>query len=440
MRRSAGLHGFASLAALALISGCAGAPPPPPPNDPLPRDLRPFLIDPVDPTDQRPEAGEVHRLYLRLTESGDVTGVERAAGALLGRSPELAPARVLLAQARLVAGDYRGAADAARESGEPGGLSARLVEARALEGLGDLPAALALYRAQLSATEAAAARAAAIEPRVIEILEHRIEDALGRGQIDLAQRELDGLEKLRPKAEATLRLGLRVASAQGDLPQELALVRSLVAAVPGDRELVLRRGQLEVAVGDARAGIELLQKLADATPSDGRLAEELRRAKFRWRVINAPEPVRRAAERPQVTRADLAVLLYWLVPQVRTARGGSGRIASDILEHPAQEAIIRVVNLGLLGLDETLHRFDPDRPARRSELLRALLRLLAEADPAGCAGAASAGGDPSREALCGTAVACGLTPGPSDCLPSAPLSGAEALEVLRLALAVLERS
>ncbi len=275
----------------------------------------------------------------------------------------------------------------------------------------------------------------------MELLTQRIGEALEGDRLEAAERDLELLAALRPHAETTLRFERRVAAARGDAPRELTLVRSLVAAVPGDADLALRRAQLEVEVGDARVGLELLRSLAAASPEDGRLADELRRATFRWRVANAPEPVRHSATRPQATRADLAVMLYWLVPQVRTARAGSARIASDVLDHPAQEAIVRVVNLGLLGVDESLHRFEPDRAAQRADLYRALLRLLVASDPDGCARPQDAVvGEARRDALCRSAVACGLTPSAVECLPSAPLSGAEALEALRRALEILERS
>ena len=246
MRRAAGQLRIASRIVLALLTGCTSAPPAPAPRDPLPKDIRPFLIDPADPADPRAEVAEVHRIFLQLTSTGDGASVERAAMALLSRSADLAPAEVLVAQARLVAGDATGAVEAARRSGAPGGLPARLVEARALEALGDLPAAVSSYRALAGESEVAAARAAALEPRAAEILRKRIEEALARGQVEVAERELVRLEQLRPRDEGTLRLGLRVAAARGDRVRELAFARSLLPATPGDRELALRRAQLEM--------------------------------------------------------------------------------------------------------------------------------------------------------------------------------------------------
>lgn len=437
MPRRAGLRFLPILALLAALHGCASAPPPVVARAAIAPDLAPFLADPTDSADLGPVATAVRRLHAHLAATGDAAAVLSGARALVAEHPETPSPRVLLAQALLVAGDARGAVAAVRAAGDAAGPVGALVEGRALESLGELPEALARYRAAPSAL--ATQRAAAIEPRAVDILTRRIEDALERVQPVAAERALAQLEAVRPHAEATLRLARRVAAAAGDAHRELALLRSLTAALPGEVELQLRRAQLEMEIGDARVGLDLYQELAGARPGDARLAEELRRAKFRWRVANSPEPVRRAAASPQATRADLAVMLYWLVPQVRTARAGAPRIASDILEHPAQEAIVRVVNLGLLGVDETLHRFEPDRPARRSDLHRALVRLLAAADPAGCAGERGAAeGEGQREAICRSAVACGLAPSEAECLPTAPLSGAEALEAVRRAVEILE--
>jgi hypothetical protein len=48
------------------------------------------------------------------------------------------------------------------------------------------------------------------------------------------------------------------------------------------------------------------------------------------------------------------------VPQIRTARPGAAQIASDIVDHPSRDEIARVANLGLMSIDETLHRFSPN--------------------------------------------------------------------------------
>src|SRR4029079_18610301 len=106
-------------------------------------------------------------------------------------------------------------------------------------------------------------------------------------------------------------------------------------------------------------------------------AEKLGWAKYRFRLQLLPANVRTIAERPQLTRASFAALLYWLSPDVRYGRGGSVRIATDILETEHRDEIMRVLNLGLFDVDETLHRYYPDNAITLGDALSALLRLLA---------------------------------------------------------------
>jgi hypothetical protein len=131
---------------------------------------------------------------------------------------------------------------------------------------------------------------------------------------------------------------------------------------------------------------------------------------------------------PELDRGGFAVLVYWLVPQVRYGRGGTARIASDILDDPRREEIARVINLGLLDVDPTVHRFYPNTPLRRSRGLRALARQLGSSGAECAAGVAA---DPGPEESCSVAVRCGLVAAAAECAATDGLSGSEALEMLR---------
>jgi hypothetical protein len=146
------------------------------------------------------------------------------------------------------------------------------------------------------------------------------------------------------------------------------------------------------------------------------------------------------AARTELNRADLAVLLYWLIPSVRYARPAVGRIATDILDHPHQEEIVRVVNLGLLDVDSTLHRFSPGSPARRGTAVRSLILVLARSgETVSCLGGAGKG-YPSTSAACDAATSCGLFAPEDGCRPSSSLSGGEAVELIRRTLKLLGSS
>jgi tetratricopeptide (TPR) repeat protein len=402
-----------------LLSGCSAAPP----VEAVPtldRELAAFLLDP-SPLAAAPVAGEVARVHRGVLAGADPRAAVREADAIASRAPEDAGARLLLAQMRLAGGEA--AAALAELARIPQSFGRRpevaLTAGRAAEQVGDLVAAVSWYR--LAGGNLAGERVRALEPRALEILHARGTDQIARGWLDDAEQTLALLEQWRAADPESLELSRAIAVARADPRRELAALRALAPARPEELDLQLRRGALEVEIGDARIGLELLSALAAKRPNDPHVADELERAKLVFRLANAPEAVRSAAGRAQLSRGDLALLLFWLVPDVRSARGGAPRIASDILDHPAREEIMRVVNIGLLPVDEARHLFEPQRAVRRAEALRAFLLNPAGGGWRPCANRAA--GD-----ACAAAQACGLLVETGECLPSAPLSGREAVD------------
>jgi hypothetical protein len=225
-----------------------------------------------------------------------------------------------------------------------------------------------------------------------------------------------------------------VAAARGDEVGELEAVARLAERFPEREDLAERRGALELEVGDPGAGVEIFQALVEAHPEDRALAERLEAAKFRWRLSLLPERVSRLVQQPELSRGGFAVLLFWLVPEIRYGRPAGARIATDILDHPQREEIARVANLGLMAVDPTLHRFAPEAPVTRLAALEAVLAVL-RARPGGASGCAHPGtSDPGLPAACAAAVRCRLIADPGDCLPNARLSGREAIEWVRRVL------
>jgi hypothetical protein len=184
-------------------------------------------------------------------------------------------------------------------------------------------------------------------------------------------------------------------------------------------------------VGDPSAGLQIVQELAARHPKDPRMADRLEAAKFRWRLSQLPRSVQEVAAKFELNKADLAVLLYWLVPDVRNSRPTAGRIATDVLDHPHQEEMVRVVNLGLMEVDPTLHRFFPGSPVRRSAGLRSLNEMLARfGRSVPCLKDAPSG-------TCERSARCRLLLPDEECQPGAALSGSDAVELIRRSLKLL---
>jgi hypothetical protein len=446
LRPEARRHAGASLLAVLLAAGvaCKSAPPPQPPaREPVGRAPQPlvleqadrsYLIDPLEGYARQVDPDSRDRLrnvWRDLLEVGDTTGAVRVGSEMLEEDPEFLPAHVLIAQVEFADGEDRRVVERLLPVGDalPTYTASQLLIGRAAERLGDVPLAYAAFRA-IARNPLAFKRAGELHPRALEIVSNRLEEALRTGDTAGAETQLGFLRSWAPSETLTFEANRKVAQALGDRMAELAAVKELVSRRPGERSLLERRAELELEVGDPSAGLKIVQDLAARNPKDPAMAEKLESAKFRWRLSQLPGDVQGIAAKPELNKADLAVLLYWLLPDVRNSRPTAGRIATDVLDNAHREEIVRVVNLGLMEVDPTLHRFSPGAPVRRGYALRVVLRALARSGKGACSG--SAGSD-----TCGASVACGLLPSEDTCQASAPLSGSEGVEILRRGLKLL---
>ncbi len=450
--RSAFRLAAVSLLSAALLTACSSAPPPPPREPvatpgPAPEPLaleqsdRAYLINPLEgyPQEADPERWRrIETAYEDLLEASAVEEARETAAELIEEDPGFYPAQVLAAQAEFAGGDYRTVVGRLLPVGDalPSYTASQLLLGRAAERHGDLPLAYAAYRAAAPRSQLAFQRTGEMHPRALEIVSNRLEEALRLERVDEAEQHLQLLRSWAPSELTTLEAARSVAMARGDRAAELAAVKDLSARRPDDRRLRERRAELELAVGDPSAGLQIIQDLAKQNPDDPAMAEKLDAAKFRWRLSLLPKAVQEVAAKPELAKADLAVLLYWLVPDVRYGRTSVGRIATDVLDHPRQEEIVRVVNLGLMDVDSTLHRFSPSARVSRGSALRTLARMLSRfASDASCV--AGAGRDPSQGGACDLASRCGMVPAGEECRTGSSLSGAEAVELIRRSLKVL---
>lgn len=431
-----------------LATACASTPPPsgPAPKGPEVRALdlapeeRAFLVEPVagfsGPISQE-RHDEILAAHKRLMQEGDLAGAENLASGLLAAEPDFMPARVLAAQVDFARGDL--AKVLARLSpatpGAPGGCApeytaCQLLIGRAAERSGEISRAYGAYRAVAARSPTAFGRTGALHAQALSSTRKRVDEELGLGEVDAAKGQLRLLEQWAPSEIATFEAAAAVAHAAREPQAELAAMRKLTERKPDDRSLLERRADLEMDVGEPSAGLEIVKQLSDRFPRDASLAARLEATKFRWRLSALPPDVRVIARAESLSRGELAVLFYWLIPNVRYARPTAGRIAADVLDQARQEEIVRVLNLGLMDVDGDLHRFFPGSPARRTAVLSALVRSLTRFGR-GLRCLEEDGG------TCAVAARCGLLPSVDECRPREPVSGTEAVEMIRLTLKAL---
>lgn len=409
----------------AAVGACATAPGPEPTPRRIDRDLARFLPDPSPLAASSAEADLVRELHGRLLAGGDPATLRLEAkrpGAPAGPAT-----RLLAAEADLVAGLPERALDelAALPPAASRAVQSRVVAGRAEEMRGDVVAAVLHYQAAAGSSSVAAAKVRELELEALATLESRIDEELSAGRLEHARDDLLTLEEWRPGEPSTLRRVARYGALAGDADRELAARRALAAGGEESFADQLRRGSLEVQFGDAAGGLALLESLAATHPDDASAQAAWRAARFRFRLVNSPEAVRVAASATELTRADFARLLYWLVSEVRAARSFTPRIATDVLDHPARDEIVRVVNLGLMTLEPSLRQFEPSRPVTRLEAFRALLQIAE-------VGSGDAGRRLDRTSdLCARAAEAGWASEAAECLPAAPVSGREATSWIR---------
>ncbi len=375
-----------------------------------------------------------------LLGGDDLTRLRAEIVAELARDPDFVPASVLEAQTRFVERQYQSVLDSLEpiRQASPGYVAAEVTYGRAAERVGRTLVAFEAYWSVKQDAAAAAQRVEAMLDTVIERLGRQVDEQLAEGLVAEAEETVAKMDLYAPEDVRTLQAAQGLAAASGDLTALLARLRTATDEPGADPELVRRRVELELQVGDPAAAVRLAEGLTAADPADPGLAELLRRAQFTWRLNVLPPEVRRLARVGELSRADFAVLVYWLFPSVRYGRSAEGRIATDIIDHPERERIVRVINLGLLEVD-SVHRFEPDRAITAGDAQRALLRLL-EGSETGATCLGSSGRLAPSADLCAAAQSCGLAGVEEECDPAAGLSGAQALELIRRTLAGIDQA
>ncbi|MEP7012818.1 MAG: hypothetical protein ABJC13_21040 [Acidobacteriota bacterium] len=434
-----------------LVTACASAPPPkgPEPKRPEVRTLdlaaeeRAFLVEPTAgfagplATERHDEILAAHEA---LMQKGDLAEAESVSARLLAAEPNLPPAQVLAAQVEFARDDL--AAVLRRLSPPspvaPGACAAdytacQLLIGRAAERSGKISLAYGAYRSVAARSPTAFSRTGALHAQALSATRQRVVEELTLGEVDIAKAQLRLLEQWAPSEIATYEAAAAVAHAAAEPQAELQAMRKLTERKPDDRSLLERRADLEMEFGEPSAGLEIVKALSERFPRDPALAARLDVTKFRWRLAALPPDVRAMSHEASLTRGELAVLFYWLIPNVRYSKPSAGRIAADVLDQARQDEIVRVLNLGLMDVDGDLHRFFPTSPARRTAALGALIRALGRFGR-GLTCVEMAGG------TCAVAARCGLLASVDECRPREPLSGAEAVEMIRLGLKALGAS
>lgn len=410
------------LAAALLAVACATPSPLPPVVTPTGDDR--YLADPrIGSPDPIPAAAEQRfEAAWRYILAGNETEARRALADVRKRAPGLAAADLAEVALDLRAGrlDEARRRVATIRQQHPGYTAARAYEAEVAFREANRRAAYDLYRdlaAQPDAPLVARERAAALEEQMFAEL---VSSASAAQDAEATQflREALALrpDAVEPRVELARRL---IAQKQWDeARRELDPLLDLVADRPDVQELL---AEIEAGRGRYQDAIVRYDRLARRT-RDPRHQTRLEEIKREWSFANMPRHYRDAIGTDAITRADLAILLYWTVPPVRFAQNlATPPIATDV-EVDGREEIIRAIALGLFDVDPVTRRVNPGRLVPASRFSTHLARVLA------LRGAPCARGVATENVL----EACGIPDPLATRAADAPITGAEAQRAFEL--------
>ncbi|HEX7190513.1 MAG TPA: tetratricopeptide repeat protein, partial [Thermoanaerobaculia bacterium] len=352
---------LAALVAAALR--CATAPPPsgaPPSLEARGEDR--YLIDPRIGFDN-PAPAKVETRFesaWRAFQAGDNAGARMVFDQIRKAHPDYLPAILGIAAIDIRDGHFDRATIAVEraQSKVTSYTAAEVYAAEIAARQGQLKRAFDLYSqlaTQITVPDIAKDRYADIRERYFEELSANASAATG------------------PDANRLLREALAINPAARDL--RMQLVRNLLTLKNWDEasttldplvnteadksDVQEALAEIEIGRGQYEQAIQRYERLAKRE-REPRYAKRLNELKQRWTEENMPTQFRKAIESEAVTRADLAVLLYWKLASVRFAQNvGTPPIAIDVENATGREEIVRAIALGILQVDPVTRRVSP---------------------------------------------------------------------------------
>ena len=402
--------------AIFLFASCTQTAPPPPAVTPQGEDR--YLIDPRTGSPAAdPQVDRQFEVAWRFALAGNETEARRLLDEIRKKSPAYAPASLAEAALDIRAGRF----DAARALLKKfDTTAARVYEAEIALRENDARRALDLYRpiaAQPNAPQTAAERVAQLENTLYEQLLASAQSAPDAESISLLREALT----FKPTAVEPRILLARKLVGQRNFDEARRELEPLLSGVEVDRaEVQELLAEIDVGRGRYQDAIVRYDRLARRT-KEPRYEQRLDEIKAEWSMANMPSQYRQALESTAITRADLAVLLYWTVPSIRFARNlGTPPIAVDIEDVAGRDEMIRAIAIGLFDVDPVTRRVSPFRTITAERLSRHLTRVLQ------LRGAACARGVPAENVLHACGVDDPFTTWPVD----APVTGRDAQRLL----------
>ncbi len=409
---------LALTASALLLTSCAGTTPPavsPQGQDRYLTDPRVGFSSTATP-DLETRLETAWRLFLR----GEYAQTRRQLADIRSRAPEYTPAALLEAMVDLREGNINTAQAAVNRIRErnPQYTAAQVVAGEIALAENDTRGALAIYRViaqRPDAPNTAAERVATLEKTLTDELMAAAQSASDADAIRLLA-EVLSINQASDDARMLL-VGKLIKERQFE--EARRYLDPLLSSASDRSNVQEALAEIDAGRGRYQEAIVRYERLA-RRDSNPRYQQRLEQIKEQWSLANMPPQFQTALESEAITRADLAILLYWKVSSVHFAQNlGAPPIAIDI-DVPGREEIIRAIAVGLYEVDPVTRRVFPQRLIPAAALARQAARILS------LRGASCARGIPLDRVL----AACATTDPLATSGPDTPMTGRQTARLL----------
>ena len=348
----------------------------PSPRAPIPPG-QDYVAPPFRTQGIRAEEGRQLESAWRAVLAGRSREAETSYRKVLGLHPGLIAAETGLAYARLRGGQYRDSREAFASvlARRPDDFAALVGAASVALCLGDSEDALRLYRsAQVARPQDPVVRRRLPEVK-LQVTERRVSGAraaLASGNSDKAADEYRAALDAAPELSA-LRLELAdLLVTRGDAAGAAAV---LAKDPVGDRQVLLRLGELLSEQKDYAGAIEAYRRILSHDPKDTEAQQRALEARGALELSAMPEEFQRIPAAQRINRADLAALVSSRVSALGRAQGTEPEVAVDIAGSWARDHILKALSFDIMPVYPN-HTFQPGAVVRRGDLARAVARVL----------------------------------------------------------------
>jgi len=373
----------------------------------------------------------------KLVLAGDFAEARRRLDDVIARAPNFLPAR--LAEAAIdIAGNHPEAARPVVDkllNADSAWTAARIYDAELAIAEHQPERAYEIYRAIAAGPNAPATateRTAELSKQLFENSFAAAQAASGEESVRLLHTALAFEPAARPARMLLVQrlLGLR------RFDEARRELDPLIASEADNNEVQEALAEIDAGTGRYQEAIVRYERLARHT-SDPRYMHRLDELKQQFAAANMPPQYQRAFESESITRADLAVLMYWKIASIRFAQNlGAPPIAIDIGEIPGRDELIRAIALGIFTVDPVTRRVNPNSPVNSASLVRVAARALILRGASCVKQAETAPGDVGRAE--NVLAACGVTD-PSLIGLDDPVNGRQAAAVMEQVDGALSR-